>query len=84
MSEARTPAEIRADIEHTREELGETAAALAEKADDKAHAHDKVDEVKAKVSHKVDDTKAHPLPPALVGAAVLGVIVGLVIVRRRR
>ena len=47
MSEQRTPEEIRADIEHTREELGETAAALAEKADVKARAHDKVEETKA-------------------------------------
>ena len=88
MSEARTPEEIRADIEHTREELADTAAALAERADVKARAHEKIEETKAKVSHKLDDTrrqaKANPMPPALVGAAVLGVVVGLIIVRRRR
>ena len=88
MTESRTPDEIKADIEHTREELADTAAALAEKADVKARAHEKVEETKAKVSHKLDDTrqqaKAKPLPPALVGAAVVGVLVGLIIVRRRR
>lgn len=55
---ARTPAEIRADIEHTREELADTAAALAEKADVKARAHEKVEETKARFSHKVEETKA--------------------------
>lgn len=59
MSEAaRTPDEIRADIEHTREELADTAAALAEKADVKARAHEKVEETKARFAHKVDDAKA--------------------------
>jgi lysozyme family protein len=54
----RTPDEIRADIEHTREELADTAAALAEKADVKARAHEKVEETKARFTHKVDDAKA--------------------------
>jgi hypothetical protein len=87
MSDTRSPAEIRADIEHTREELADTAAALAEKADVKARAQEKVEETKAKVSHKIDDTKAqaqaNPMPPALVAAAVVGVVVALVILRRR-
>lgn len=59
MSDAsRTPDEIRADIEHTREELADTAAALAEKADVKTRAHEKVEETKARFSHKVEETKA--------------------------
>jgi ElaB/YqjD/DUF883 family membrane-anchored ribosome-binding protein len=57
-ADPRTPEEIRADIEHTREELADTAAALAEKADVKARAHDKVEETKARFSHKVEETKA--------------------------
>src|SRR3954470_13841036 len=121
MSEPRTPEQIRADIEHTREELADTAAALAEKADVKARAHEKVEETKARAQVKVEETKAraqvkveetkaraqekvevtkarvspklestrtqvqaNPMPPALVTAAVLGVVVGLVIARRRR
>lgn len=55
---ARTPDEIRADIEHTREELADTAAALADKADVKARAHEKVEETKARFSHKVEETRA--------------------------
>ena len=58
MSEQRTPEEIRADIEHTREELGETAAALAEKADVKARAQERLDETKARITGKVDTAKA--------------------------
>ena len=86
--QARTPEEIRRDIEHTREELADTAAALAEKADVKARAHEKVEETKARAHVKVDETRAkvsnNPLPPALIAAAVLGVVAGLVIMRRRR
>ena len=55
---ARTPEQIRRDIEHTREELADTAAALAEKADVKARAHEKVEETKARITGKVEETKA--------------------------
>jgi len=54
----REPAEIRADIERTRAELGETAAAVAEKADVKAQATAKVDEVKQQTSDKVQEVTA--------------------------
>ena len=52
----RTPDEIRRDIEQTREQVAETAAALAEKADVKSRAHDKVEETKARVKEKVTGT----------------------------
>ena len=52
---ARTPAEIEQDIEKTREELGDTVAALAEKTDVKARAKGKVEEVKGSVADKKDD-----------------------------
>jgi ElaB/YqjD/DUF883 family membrane-anchored ribosome-binding protein len=42
----RTPEEIRADIEQTREELGDTVEALAAKTDVKARAQDRVAEIK--------------------------------------
>jgi ElaB/YqjD/DUF883 family membrane-anchored ribosome-binding protein len=54
----RTPDVIRHDIEHTREQLAQTAAALAEKADVKARAHEKVEETKARITGKVGDAKA--------------------------
>jgi ElaB/YqjD/DUF883 family membrane-anchored ribosome-binding protein len=56
--DTRSPDEIRRDIEHTREELADTAAALAERADVKARAHEKVEETKARITGKVDDAKS--------------------------
>ena len=47
-----TPAELRADIERTRRDLGDTVAALAEKTDVKARAKEKVTEVRHTVNEK--------------------------------
>jgi hypothetical protein len=55
--ETRSPEEIQRDIEETREELADTVAAVAEKADVKTQAKRKVDETKAKAKAKVDDAK---------------------------
>jgi Protein of unknown function (DUF3618) len=56
-TETRTPEEIEADIERTRREMGDTVAAVAEKADVKAQAKLKVDEAKARVKEKVGSAK---------------------------
>ncbi|MFL5832560.1 MAG: DUF3618 domain-containing protein [Solirubrobacterales bacterium] len=48
----RSPEEIRREIEETREDLGETAAALAAKTDVKTRAKEKVDNVKQTISDK--------------------------------
>jgi Protein of unknown function (DUF3618) len=45
-------AALRADIERTRQDLGDTVAALAEKTDVKARAKEKVAEVKSTVTEK--------------------------------
>jgi len=55
--ETRSPDEIRADIEQTREEVGDTVEALAAKTDVKAQAKERVDEVKGNVRAKVDEVK---------------------------
>jgi Protein of unknown function (DUF3618) len=47
-----SPAELRAEIERTRQDLGDTVAALAEKTDVKARAKEKVAEVKSNVNDK--------------------------------
>ena len=44
--EAKSPEQIRADIEQTREELGDTVEALAEKTDVKAQAKSRISAVK--------------------------------------
>jgi ElaB/YqjD/DUF883 family membrane-anchored ribosome-binding protein len=46
------PQQLRAEIERTREDLGDTVAALAEKTDVKARARDKVAEVRQNVSQR--------------------------------
>lgn len=56
-SETGEPAEIRADIERTREELGDTAAAVAEKADVKAQVAANADDVKQQVAGKTQEAK---------------------------
>ena len=55
--ETRTPEEIRADIEQTREEVGDTVEALAAKTDVKAQARERVEEVKANLRAKADEMK---------------------------
>jgi uncharacterized protein DUF3618 len=47
------PDEIRTDIERTRDDLGETVAQLAAKADVKARAHEAADQAKTQLRDKV-------------------------------
>jgi archaellum component FlaD/FlaE len=47
-----SPAQLREDIERTRQDLGDTVAALAEKTDVKARAKEKVSEVRHNVTEK--------------------------------
>ena len=54
----RSPEEIRADIEETREELGDTVAALAEKTDVKGQAQQRLAEVKQNVQRKREELTA--------------------------
>ena len=58
--EERSPEQIRADIDATREELGDTVEALAEKTD-----------VKAQAKAKVEDVKENPKPFAIAGGVVV-------------
>ena len=57
----RGPEEIRADIEQTREELGDTVEALAAKTDVKARSRAKVDDAKDQAKAKVDEAKQRAL-----------------------
>jgi ElaB/YqjD/DUF883 family membrane-anchored ribosome-binding protein len=69
--EQRSPAEIRRDIEETREQLGETVEALAGKADVKAQAKERVDSVKQDAKDKISDLrgKATEAAPDSAGSA---------------
>ncbi len=76
----REPDKIREEIEQTREELGETVAAMAEKADVKQQAQAKAGELKEQAGAKARQarqlTQENPVPLALVGAFVAGVLFG--------
>jgi ElaB/YqjD/DUF883 family membrane-anchored ribosome-binding protein len=110
-AESRSPEEIRKDIEGTREELGETVAAVAEKTDVKKQAQAKKEELKEQASAKAEEAKDkakeirdkakdaapdsaqqgveqvqrvaadNPLPMAVAGGFLAGLIVGRLLSR---
>jgi peptidoglycan hydrolase CwlO-like protein len=55
VTDSNDPEAIRHEIESTREELGDTVAALAEKVDVKAQARQKLESTKAAVTGKKDE-----------------------------
>jgi ElaB/YqjD/DUF883 family membrane-anchored ribosome-binding protein len=65
------PAQIQREIEQTREELGNTVEALAQKTDVKAQAKQKVEETKAAVTEKTEELlgKAREASPDGAAAA---------------
>lgn len=62
----RSPEEIRADIDQTREELGDTVASLADKTDVKGQVQQRIAEAKANVERKRNEltAKARNAAPA--------------------
>ena len=71
-----TPEEIRAEIERTRRELGDTVDALSHKANVKEQARIKKDEVQERVS-------ANPVPLAAVIGGGIALLLLLRMLRRR-
>jgi ElaB/YqjD/DUF883 family membrane-anchored ribosome-binding protein len=57
-SSDKSPEELRRDIDETREQLGDTVEALAEKTDVKAQAKQRVDAVKDSARQKQEEVKA--------------------------
>ena len=86
----RDPEEIRADIEESREELADAAAALAYKTDVKARAKDRVDEIKSDIREKAPHApsqvtttaRQNPIPTAAIAAVVVGFAIGYLIANR--
>jgi gas vesicle protein len=90
------PNAIRADIERTRAEMGDTVDALGYKADVKSRARDKLADTKDRITGKVSDAtpdgrqvkqaagvaQENPLGLALGGVAV-GFIAGMLVPRSR-
>jgi ElaB/YqjD/DUF883 family membrane-anchored ribosome-binding protein len=71
----RTPEEIERDIQATRERLGDTVTAVADKADVKKQAHQKVDEAQSLA-------RENPVPIGMAGAFLACLVVGRVLTRR--
>jgi transcription initiation factor TFIIIB Brf1 subunit/transcription initiation factor TFIIB len=76
----RSPEQIQAEIEATRAEMGETVAAVAEKADVKKQAKQKVEEIKEQASTKAEHApslaRENPIPLAAVGIFIAGIVFG--------
>lgn len=95
---ARSPEEIQADIEQTREQLGQSVDALSAKLDVKTRARNRVATTRQQASDQVqharrrateaatdDQGSLKPAVPAAGGAAVLVLLaVGVLVWRRRR
>ena len=102
--ETREPAEIREDIDQTRDELGDTVAAMAEKTDVKQQAQAKAEELKAQAGAKAKElsdkakevapesaeegvqqaqrlAKENPVPMAIGGAFLAGMVFGRLLSR---
>jgi hypothetical protein len=73
--DGRTPEQIRADIEETRRDLGDTVEELAAKTDVKARAEAKADEIRHNVAEK-------RVPIAVAGVVVVAAIAAFVLLRR--
>jgi len=71
-----TPADLRREIERTRQELGETVDARSHRADVKAQARLKKDEMRQQVSE-------NPFPLAAVAGGIVALLVLLRLIRRR-
>src|SRR5690349_6733951 len=80
--------DITADIEQTRNELGETVEALAAKLDVKQRAQQKVDDTKDRVAERADALKhtatENPKRTIPVAAIVMVAVVAGVVLWRRR
>ena len=84
MSTSDDPAALRADIEQTRQELGDSVQELAERADVKARAKEKAAEVKASAQETAAAVRRQPGRVAGVAAGFAVVFGGIAFLRRRR
>jgi hypothetical protein len=66
---AETPEQLRREIEETRQELGDTVAALADKTDVKSRAREKVAEVRRTVTDKRAELMDHARQASPEGAS---------------
>jgi len=81
--------DLRRDIDQTRADLGETAAALGAKADVKSRAKERVHEIRENVAAKTPSSasqageavKQNPVPTAAIVAFAAGLAIGWLLAR---
>ena len=96
-TEQRTPEEIEADIERTRRDMGDTVAAVAEKADVKGQAQRKISETRETLDRKkehvvakgqhvagMDGTEGADKRRTIAIAGAVAAGVALIVLARRR
>jgi hypothetical protein len=80
--------QLEAEIERTREQLGETVEALAAKVDVKARAQQKADQLTGQLKSSANQVKRQltqrPIPVAVTAGAVGVLVLTLVIMSQRR
>jgi ElaB/YqjD/DUF883 family membrane-anchored ribosome-binding protein len=85
-AESKSPQQIEAEIQATREELGDTVAELADRTDVKKQAKRKVTEVNAKATAKQGELREkaaeNPVRAAAIGAGIAGLVLGWILARR--
>jgi hypothetical protein len=77
-------ADIEADIDRTRNELGQTVEALSARLNVKERAREKVADTKANIVERTRAVRRQPAAPAAAIAVVLAAIVGIILWNRRR
>jgi hypothetical protein len=87
VTQQQTPEELRAEIERTRRELGDTVDALSHKADVKEQARLKKEELQQQARAKKDEVQhrvsANPGPFVAIIGGGIAVLVLLRLIRRR-
>jgi Protein of unknown function (DUF3618) len=86
------PAQLAAEIERTRERLGETVEALAAKADVKARAQQKASQLTVQLKNRAGQAsqqiskqiRERPVPVAVAAAGVGAVVLTLLLIGRSR
>lgn len=74
----------KAEIERTREDLQTTVDQLTDRLDPRVRAREAGESVKHAAADGVETAKQNPVPVAGIAAAVVAVVVGVVVWRRRR
>lgn len=89
MSTGQSEGQLREDIERTRQQLGETAEALAARADVKARAKQKVSQVKGQAMARAGQVKEQAAggqwtSPSVIAGAAAVVFAGIAVMFWRR